>query len=163
MSAMKKTLISGTTSNSRTEPALGNCYGDDNPDAWFPEPPQGAQTPAKMSRLGLETSRAIILCNACPKKEECLEEGMKPKNLSYGIWGGRLSGERILLADARGIEYMVNGRTNGEFIQTGDAEKRVGKGRYKGSVVIKEADGVTVEEKRNALNLLRRLKPWIKE
>jgi hypothetical protein len=88
---------------------------------------------------------------------------MKPKNLSYGIWGGRLAGERILLADARGIEYMVNGRTNGEYVHTGDLTKRVGKGRYKGSVVIKESDGVTVEEKRNALNLLRRLTPWIRK
>jgi hypothetical protein len=159
----KMTQISGTTNSSRTEEVLGNCYKDDNPDAWFPEAPRGAQTPAKMEALGRETSRAIILCNACPKKEPCLEEGMKPKNLSYGIWGGRLSGERILLADARGIEYMVNGRTNGEYVHTGDLTKRVGKGRYKGSVVIKESDGVTVEEKRNALNLLRRLTPWIRK
>ena len=159
---MKKTQTSGMTSNSRTEQALGNCYGDDNPDAWFPELPQGRQTPAKITSLALETSRAIILCNACHKKEECLEEGMKPKNLSYGIWGGRLAGERMLLADAKGIDYMVKGRTSGEYVHTGDVEKRVGKGRYKGSVVIRESDGVTVEEKRYALNFLNRIRPWIK-
>lgn len=163
MSAMKPTQISGTTNSSRTEEQLGNCYGDDNPDAWFPEPSRGGPSQAKMRALGLETSRAIILCKACPKQEACLEEGMKPKNLPYGIWGGRLAGERLLLADAKGIDYMVNGRTNGEYVHTGDVEKRVGKGRYKGSVVIKEVEGVTVEEKRSALNLLRLLKPWIKE
>lgn len=163
MSAMKPTQISGTTNSSRTEQELGNCYGDDNPDAWFPEPSRGGPSQAKMRALGMETSRAIILCKACPKKEECLEEGMKPKNLPYGIWGGRLAGERILLADAKGIDYMVKGRTTGEFVHTGDTAKRVGKGRYKGSVVIREVEGVTVEEKRSALNLLRLLKPWIKE
>jgi hypothetical protein len=88
---------------------------------------------------------------------------MKPKNLPYGIWGGRLAGERLLLADAKGIDYMVKGRTTGEFIHTGDAAKRVGKGRYKGSVVIRDVEGVTIEEKRSALNLLRILRPWIKE
>lgn len=160
---MKKTLISGTTNSLRTEVVLGNCHGDENPDAWFPEVTRGAPAPAKMRVLGLETSRAIILCKACPKKDECLEEGMKPKNLPYGIWGGRLAGERLLLADAKGIDYMVKGRTTGEFIHTGDAAKRVGKGRYKGSVVIRDIEGVTVGEKRSALNLLRILKPWIKE
>ena len=160
---MKKTLISGTTNSSRTEQELGNCYGDNNPDAWFPEVKRGAPAPAKMRVLGLETSRAIILCKACPKREACLKEGMKPKNLPYGIWGGRLAGERLLLADAKGIDYMVTGRTTGEYVHTGDTDTRVGKGRYKGSVVIKEVEGVTVEEKRSALNLLRLLKPWIKE
>jgi hypothetical protein len=159
---MKKTQISGTTNSLRTEQQLGNCYGDDNPDAWFPELSKGAPSPAKMRALGLETSRAIILCNACPKKVECLEEGMKPKNLPYGIWGGRLAGERLLLADARGLDYMVKGRTSGDYVHTGDITKRVGKGRYKGSVVIKEVEGVTVEEKRGALRLLRILWPWIK-
>lgn len=157
-----ETPTNGTTRSLRTEQILGNCHGDSNPDAWFPEFPQGAQTLVKMDALALETSRAIILCNACPKKEECLEEGMKPKNLPYGIWGGRLAGERILLADAKGIDYMIKGRTTGEFIQTSGVGTRSGKGRYKGSVVIAEVEGVTTEEKRSALNLLRRLKPRIR-
>ena len=162
-SVAKKTQIRGGTNYMKTELVLGNCHGDDNPDAWFPEVTRGAPAPAKMRVLGLETSRAIILCKACPKQEACLEEGMKPKNLPYGIWGGRLAGERLLLADAKGIDYMVKGRTTGEFIHTGDAAKRVGKGRYKGSVVIRDVEGVTIEEKRSALNLLRILRPWIKE
>lgn len=156
------TQISGTTNSSRTEEVLGNCYKDDNPDAWFPEAPQGAQTPAKMRALGLETSRAIILCNACPKKEPCLEEGMLPKNLPYGIWGGRLAGERLLMADARGIKYMVEGRTRGIRSAVGIVDD-TGRGASRGFVVIKQNDKVTVEEKRNALNLLRRLTPWIRK
>lgn len=162
VSVMKKTQTASTILGSRTEPIIGNCHKDSNPDAWFPEFPQGAQTVPKIEALALETSRAIILCNSCPKKEECLEEGMKPKNLPHGIWGGMLAGERILLADAKGIDYMVKGRTSGEFIQTSDAGTRVGKGRYKGSVVIAEVEGVTTEERKNALNLFRRLKPRIR-
>lgn len=162
MSAMKPTQISGTTNSSRTEEQLGNCYGDDNPDAWFPEPSRGGPSEAKMRALGLETSRAIILCKACPKKEECLEEGMEPKNLPYGIWGGTLAGQRILMADEQGIDYMVEGRTGGTRTAVGTVND-TGRGAARGFVVIKENDKVTVEEKRNALNLLRLLKPWIKE
>jgi hypothetical protein len=156
------TQIDGTTSNSRTDLPLGNCYGDDNPDAWFPESPQGAASQAKMRALGLSVSRAIILCNSCPRQEPCLQEGMLPKNLPYGIWGGKLAGERLLMADAQGIEYMAEGRrTSGAYHREGTAE-RVGRGRHKGVVVIREPDTVTVEEKRTALNFLRRIRPWIR-
>jgi hypothetical protein len=156
------TQIDGTTSNSRTNEILGLCVGDDNPDAWFPESPQGAASHAKMQALGLSVSRAIILCKACPRQEACLAEGMLPKNLPYGIWGGKLAGERLLLADAQGIKYMAEGRrTSGAYHREGTAE-RVGRGRHKGVVVIREPDTVTVEEKRTALNFLRRIRPWIR-
>lgn len=160
--AVKTTQTRGETHSMKTEPVLGNCYGDKNPDAWFPEPSRGGPSQAKMRALGLETSRAIILCKACPKKEECLEEGMKPKNLPYGIWGGKLAGQRILMADEQGIDYMVEGRTGGTRIAVGTVND-TGRGAARGFVVIKENGKVTVEEKRSALNLLRLLKPWIKE
>jgi len=56
-------------------------------------------------RFGAE--RAIALCNECPFKEVCLEEGMEPDNVRWGIWGGLTAGERLMLAgiDAKNAEY----------------------------------------------------------
>lgn len=139
----------------------GNCTDDENPDAWFPELPVGRPAPESMQALGNEVSRAIILCNSCHNQEACLKEGMEPKNLPYGIWGGKLAGERILMADRQGMEYMSKGRTTGALVNP-DISERSGAGRLKGSVVIKESDSVTVEEKRSALSFLQRIKPWIK-
>ena len=97
-SVAKKTQTCGEMNSMRTETVLGNCYGDENPDAWFPDIPQGALSLRKQEILGAETRRAIALCNSCPKKQACLEEGMKDKNLAYGIWGGTLAGERVMLS-----------------------------------------------------------------
>ena len=130
----------------------GNCTGDSNPDAWFPELTRGNPSDTKMLALAIEVRRAIGECYTCPNQAECLEEGMQPKNLSYGIWGGRLAGERMLMADEQGIEYMVDGRTGGT------AHSR---GINKRSVVIKEDERVTVEAKRNALRFLKNIRPWI--
>ena len=131
---------------------MGNCTGDANPDAWFPELTRGNPSDTKMLALAIEVRRAIGECYTCPNQAECLEEGMQPKNLSYGIWGGKLAGERMLMADEQGIEYMVDGRTGGT------AHSR---GINKGSVVIKEDERVTVEAKRNALKFLKNIRPWI--
>lgn len=131
---------------------IGNCTGDSNPDAWFPELTRGNPSDTKMLALATEVRRAIGECYTCPNQAKCLEEGMQPKNLSYGIWGGRLAGERMLMADEQGIEYMVDGRTGGT------AHSR---GINKGSVVIKEDERVTVEAKRNALKFLKNIRPWI--
>ena len=155
------TQTANTTHGSRTEPSLGNCYGDENPDAWFPEIPQGRRSERSIVNLVAETRRAIVLCNSCPKQAECLDEGMKPKNLPYGIWGGKLAGERLLLADALGMDYMTQGRPTGSVIKASNSE-RIGKGRHKGSVVLNESEKVTVLEKRKAIGLLRIVKPWIR-
>ena len=76
---------------------LGNCHGDSNPDAWFPEVPQGNFSDTKKEKVGSEMRRALALCNSCNQKEACLNEGMKEQNLSYGVWGGMLAGERVML------------------------------------------------------------------
>ena len=139
---------------------IGNCTGDSNPDAWFPELTRGSPSDTKMLSLAIEVRRAIGECFTCPNQAGCLEEGMQPKNLSYGIWGGRLAGERILMADEQGIDYMVQGRTGGTRIPVGvmtDTERRTSRD----FVVIKEDERVTVEAKRKALILLRNIRPWI--
>jgi hypothetical protein len=95
---VKTTQTRGEMHYMKTEPILGNCHGDENPDAWFPDVPQGAFSERKQAIVGAEMRRAIALCNSCPKQEACLNEGMKDKNLAYGIWGGMLAGERVMLS-----------------------------------------------------------------
>ena len=75
---------------------VGSCTTDDNPDAWFPDVPVGRPHASKMEAIGAETARAMKLCDSCPKQDECLDEGMKPENLAFGIWGGMLAGERVI-------------------------------------------------------------------
>jgi len=110
VSAMKKTLTSGTMNSLRTEAKLGNCYGDDNPDAWFPDVPQGAFSERKQAIVGAEMRRAIALCNSCPKQQACLNEGMKDENLAYGIWGGMLAGERVIASGKTFTKLSDQGR-----------------------------------------------------
>jgi len=75
----------------------GKCTGDANPDAWYPEVGPGQPTARRMIPLVKEVNRAIALCNSCYRQEECLDEGMKPNNLPFGIWGGMLAGERVMM------------------------------------------------------------------
>ena len=104
------TLTANTTHGSRTEPSLGNCYGDENPDAWFPDIPQGARSEKSTANLVAETRRALALCNSCPKKVACLEEGMRHENLGFGIWGGMLAGERVMLSGKTFTKLSDQGR-----------------------------------------------------
>ena len=95
--ARKKPIVS-TIRGTKTDEAQGNCYGDSNPDAWFPEIPRGMRTESNTLKLVNETRRALALCESCPRKADCLEAGMQEENLSFGIWGGTLAGERVLLS-----------------------------------------------------------------
>lgn len=105
-----ETPTSGTTRSSKTEQILGNCHGDSNPDAWFPDIPQGARSERNTAKLVAETRRALTLCNLCPKKAECLEEGMEHENLGFGIWGGMLAGERVMLSGKTFTKLSDQGR-----------------------------------------------------
>jgi hypothetical protein len=105
-----ETPTNGTTRSLKTEQILGNCHGDSNPDAWFPDIPQGARSDRNTAKLVAETRRALILCNLCPKKAECLEEGMEHENLGFGIWGGMLAGERVMLSGGTFTKLSDQGR-----------------------------------------------------
>jgi hypothetical protein len=158
----KMTQTDYTTLHSKTSEIVGLCATSDDPDMWFPEAPQGVASQKKMMALGTSVARAINICNRCPRQDACLDEGMQSKNLPYGIWGGKLAGERILMADARGMDYMTQGRSMGSVIKASNSE-RIGKGRHPGSVVLNESEKVTVQDKRKAIGFLRIIKPWIKE
>jgi hypothetical protein len=80
----------------------GLCYGHDNPDLWFSDSiesdKQGRPTKDAVVTAVRNSRQALAICKVCPVKDECLAEGMLPENIDYGIWGGTLSGERLLLA-----------------------------------------------------------------
>lgn len=80
----------------------GLCTGHEDPDLWFSDTVDtlGSGRPAVAIEREM-TSRALAalaICAQCPITSECLAEGMKPENIDNGIWGGKLSGERIQLA-----------------------------------------------------------------
>ena len=74
----------------------GICTTHDNPDLWYPEVPMGRPTESKNRMLALQVSEAVSLCNQCPSQSSCLEFGMKPEDLSHGIWGGKIAGQRVI-------------------------------------------------------------------
>jgi hypothetical protein len=88
----------------------GNCTGHSNPDAWYPEVPQGTPSPKRLGPIGIEIGKAIALCNSCPMQEECLDQGMQPENLAFGIWGGMLAGERVIMTGKRFNKLSDEGR-----------------------------------------------------
>ena len=83
----------------------GLCTGHENPDLWFSESIDSdidnnrVNEHSKEYKLRIANVKtALSICNACPAKAECFDEGMKRENLDDGIWGGTLPGERIILA-----------------------------------------------------------------
>lgn len=78
---------------------VGLCTTYPNPDLWFPEMPQGRSTIAAYARMADDVDFAVSMCNRCPIKTNCLAEGMKEENIEHGIWGGKLAGERIMIAE----------------------------------------------------------------
>ena len=89
----------------------GLCRSHDNPDLWFSDTIEsdnrGRPKKAEVDNAIRNSHMALALCKNCPVKDECLVEGMLPENIDYGIWGGTLTGERLLLA---GVELNSNTR-----------------------------------------------------
>jgi len=88
---------------------VGACEGNENPDLWFPELGRGgdSRSDARITRKAQEVSLALAICKSCDKKVECLEEGMRPENINYGIWGGLMAGERLLISGERVGDHHV--------------------------------------------------------
>ena len=80
----------------------GLCTGHENPDMWFSDSTEleGSGRPRK--NLALEklndALEALAICKICPTQRECKAEGMKAENIDNGIWGGTMSGERLMLS-----------------------------------------------------------------
>jgi hypothetical protein len=127
----------------------GSCTLDDNPDAWFPTMPNGGRLSTTLRRMAPEIKYAINMCRSCPVREKCLEEGMKPENLAYGIWGGLLAGQRIAIAKKQGIDYRVDPYNKGRKVRS----------RYDDEVG--PSGKVTADEEESAVLFAMRISPYL--
>jgi hypothetical protein len=84
----------------------GLCVGHDDPDIWFggeAEKEFGEKwtnTREQRQRAQAEVDKAVAalsICKNCPAKVDCLELGMRGPQLHYGIYGGTMPGERLLM------------------------------------------------------------------
>lgn len=145
----------------------GNCSADTNPDAWFPTVQIGGRISSVYRAMVPEMKRAISLCNSCPKQQECLEEGLEPRNLAHGIWGGKLAGERIAMADERGIQYLPpphnKGRKFGAMLRTQQGVSPTGGNHGGGSPYDEYSNHITLEEKNYAVKFATQIKPYLEE
>lgn len=96
MTNSRKTLTDSMTGSTMTEPLIGNCTNHVDPDLWQPEPPNGRPSVRMMGELAGRIVLAKTICGFCPSSDRCLEFGNQPNDLPYGIWGGKMAGERIL-------------------------------------------------------------------
>lgn len=150
------TQTAGMTLSSKNEPLVGNCYGDEKADAWFPTTYNGGRPNVMFKNLWPDIQYALSKCNSCPLREKCLEEGMRPMNLAQGIWGGKFAGERILMARERGMNYIVPLANRGRVL-----------GPRSGDVYPVQVDGITMQEEEDAIlfheRVLRYLGPELQE
>jgi hypothetical protein len=77
------------------EKITGICSTHPEPDIWFTEIPNGRPGANVKRKVVQDINEAISLCNQCPSKDVCLEDGMTDNNIAFGIWGGVLAGERV--------------------------------------------------------------------
>jgi hypothetical protein len=86
---------------------LSLCAEHPEPDLWFPEFTQGTITERKAKAMAEQVKSATELCDRCPLMVECLTEGMKEENITYGIWGGLLAGQRLELLGRERSDYAI--------------------------------------------------------
>lgn len=87
--------------NARDWHTEGNCVGHPDPDLWHYD---NSVLQDEQQLQVLRSVEAIEICNDCPVKFDCLQQGLEPENLLWSIggngsiWGGRLTSERALMA-----------------------------------------------------------------
>lgn len=79
----------------------GLCTGHPDPDMWFSDSPRDDGTRGRrfmVEEMATVTKalEALAVCAKCPIIKECREIGMTDDHVDNGIWGGTLSGERIM-------------------------------------------------------------------
>jgi hypothetical protein len=102
-----KDSVFGYLSNDRDlDVSNGLCVGHDNPDLWFAgevdrdDNEVWVNTREQRGRLKLEVDKAVAalsICSNCPAKINCLELGMRGQQRYFGIYGGTMPGERLVM------------------------------------------------------------------
>lgn len=77
------------------------CSYHPDPELWWYDYPHNSDKEARHEVI-LKIESALLICNDCPVKKECLKAGLEPDNLQPGsIWGGMLFNARRKLAKAK--------------------------------------------------------------
>ena len=101
--------------NNEYNQLVGLCTGSTDPDLWFADSADQASgkgkplKPEVKERMIARSLAALSICSICPIKEACLAEGMKAQNIDFGIWGGTLPGERLMMTSrSQGARDVIN-------------------------------------------------------
>jgi hypothetical protein len=107
------------------------CAGSGDPDAWFIDYTTSDED--ELWRL----NNALRICDECPIKDKCLEVGLSSTELNWGVWGGLLPGERMLMVKPMnrlgpfGRQAVKNAMALRDKIQTLKDKANRGKGSRK--------------------------------
>ena len=92
----------------------GLCVGSDDPDMWFAgevdltDPNSSVNGSSQANKLEVDKAiTALSICKSCPAKDDCLELGKHGQQLYFGIYGGTMAGERLLM-----VGMPMTGSTN---------------------------------------------------
>ena len=92
----------------------GLCVKHDDPDLWFAgevdltDTTTSVNTNSQATKLEVDKAiTALSICKSCPAKDNCLEIGKRGDQLYFGIYGGTMAGERLLM-----VGRSMKGSTN---------------------------------------------------
>jgi len=92
----------------------GLCVKHDDPDLWFAgevdltDPSSSVNTNSQATKLEVEKAiKALSICKNCPAKDNCLELGKRGEQIYFGIYGGTMAGERLLMV-GRSMKNSTN-------------------------------------------------------
>ena len=92
----------------------GLCVKHNDPDLWFAgevdliDASSSVNTNSQATKLEVDKAiTALSICKSCPAKDNCLELGKRGDQLYFGIYGGTMAGERLLM-----VGRSMKGSTN---------------------------------------------------
>jgi hypothetical protein len=92
----------------------GLCVKHDDPDLWFAgevdltDPNSSVNTNSQATKLEVEKAIvALSICKSCLAKDNCLELGKRGDQIYFGIYGGTMAGERLLMV-GRSMKNSTN-------------------------------------------------------
>ena len=92
----------------------GLCVKHNDPDLWFAgevdliDANSSVNTNSQATKLEVDKAiTALSICKSCPAKDNCLELGKRGDQLYFGIYGGTMAGERLLM-----VGRSMKGSTN---------------------------------------------------
>jgi hypothetical protein len=83
----------------------GLCVNHNDPDLWFAgeidllstNTSVNANSPVAKAEVE-KAIAALSVCKNCPAKDNCLQLGSQGTQIYYGIYGGTMAGERLVVA-----------------------------------------------------------------